>query len=277
VQQWIAELESARGRPADLCLAVGDVEAFLTADDHRRKAARRTMPAEFAEYADGSRALHRPLYFIAGNNEDFVTLHATPEGAEVGPGLFYLGRVGVRTLEDIRVGYLSGIHAPRFYDRPLEEPTNLERAKQAGYFRHDEVATLGRESKIDLMLVHEWPRGMVSRSRAVENGCTRELRAFKFPWIGNPVTRTLVDKMRPQWLLCGHSHTAFAVTIAHPGGGETRVACLDQSARADGAVFWMEWAGGRALRAGWGTSGVEAWKQGEPWNESRTPEEVARE
>src|SRR5438552_6571956 len=76
VQEWLAALEAALGRPIDLAFAVGDVEAFATADDHRRKAAKRTMPAEFAEYADARRQLHRPLYFIGGNNEDFEALHS---------------------------------------------------------------------------------------------------------------------------------------------------------------------------------------------------------
>ena len=53
VEQWLAQLEEARGRPVDLVFAVGDVEAFTQSEDHRRKAAKRGMPAEFAEYAAG--------------------------------------------------------------------------------------------------------------------------------------------------------------------------------------------------------------------------------
>ena len=75
VEAWLDALEEARRRPVDLVLAVGDVEAFRLADDHRRKAAKRGMPAEFAVYADGVRAMKRPLYFIGGNNEDFEALH----------------------------------------------------------------------------------------------------------------------------------------------------------------------------------------------------------
>jgi hypothetical protein len=72
--------------------------------------------------------------------------------------------------------------------------------------------------------------------------------------------------------LCGHSHTAFAGLLEHEDGSVTHVACLDQAARPEGAVFWLEWQDGRAVRAGWGISGEVAWKEGERWNECRTPQ-----
>jgi hypothetical protein len=122
-----------------------------------------------------------------------------------------------------------------------------------------------------MLLVHEWPRGIVSRAAASARGCHRDLKAYRFPWIGNPVTRAVVDRIRPAWVLCGHSHTAFASVIEHEGGGATYVACLDQAARPEGAVFWIEWEQGRAVRAGWGITGREAWKVGERWDECRTP------
>ena len=50
VRTWLDALERALERQVDAVLAVGDVEAFPTADDHRRKAAKRTMPAEFAAF-----------------------------------------------------------------------------------------------------------------------------------------------------------------------------------------------------------------------------------
>src|SRR5687768_76284 len=130
VETWLEALESARGRPVDLVLAVGDVEAFRRADDHRRKAAKRTMPAEFAEYADGLAQVKRPLYFIGGNNEDFEALHDSPEGCDLAPNVHYLGRAGLRTVKGLRVAYLSGIHAPRFFEQPLKRPTSLDSAKQ---------------------------------------------------------------------------------------------------------------------------------------------------
>jgi predicted phosphodiesterase len=263
-------LEAARGKPVDLVLAVGDVEAFRRADDHRRKAAKRAMPAEFAAYADGSRRMKRPLYFIGGNNEDFEALHDHPEGFDLAPNVHYLGRAGLQQLQGLRVGYLSGIHAPRFFDQPLKRPTSLDTAKQAGYFRAPEVERISNLRDVDLFLVHEWPRGIVQRARDEGLPSSRPLPSY---WIGNPITRRLVDTIRPRWVLCGHSHKGFAVSLGGEGSRPvSRIACLDQAARPEEAVFWLEYEGREPVRAGWGLSGEVAWKAGEPWNLTRLPE-----
>lgn len=263
-------LEAARGRSVDLVLAVGDVEAFRRSDDHRRKAAKRAMPAEFAEYADGTRRMKRPLYFIGGNNEDFEALHDHPEGCLLAPNVHYLGRAGLRQVKGLRVGYLSGIHAPRFFEQPLKRPTSLDSAKQAGYFRAPEVEKVMALRDVDLFLVHEWPRGIVQRARDEALPSARPLPSY---WIGNPITRRLVDTVRPRWVLCGHSHKGFAVSLGGEGHHRpvSRIACLDQAARADEAVFWMEYEGREPVRAGWGLSGEVAWKAGDPWNLTRLP------
>lgn len=270
VQGWLADLEQARGREIDRVFAVGDVEAFLRADDHRRKAAKRTMPAEFAEYAGGARTMHRPLSFVGGNNEDFAELHKMPGGGDVAPGVEYLGRVGVRKREGLQVGYLSGIYAPRYFDQPLIEPKSADTYKQAGYFRRAEVEQLMGEHEVDLLLVHEWPKGLIQRGKHA-----RTLRAHRTPWIGNPHTRTLVERITPSWVWCGHSHVPYAATLIGHHGAVTRVACLDQAARPEGSIFWMEWRGGEPLRGGWGTTGKIHWHAGDPWTEANVPEDSA--
>ncbi|MBJ6763264.1 metallophosphoesterase [Myxococcaceae bacterium JPH2] len=269
VEAWLDALAQARGRDVDLVLAVGDVEAFRRADDHRRKAAKRAMPAEFAEYADGVRRVNRPLYFIGGNNEDFEALHDVQDGGELAPGVHYLGRSGLRELRGLRVAYLSGIHAPRFYSQPLKRPSSLDTAKQAGYFREAEVERLLLARDVDVLLVHEWPRGIVQRARDEHPDPPRPLPSY---WIGNPVTRRVVDTLEPRWVLCGHSHKAFAMTLeGHGRSGATRVACLDQASRPDESLFWMEFEGREVVRAGWGTSGAVTWEPPRRWDMSMLP------
>ncbi|HSP77465.1 MAG TPA: metallophosphoesterase [Myxococcaceae bacterium] len=265
VEAWLDALEEARGRAVDVVLAVGDVEAFRLADDHRRKAAKRAMPAEFAEYADGQRMMKRPLYFIGGNNEDFEALHDVQEGGLLAPNVFYLGRAGLKQVAGLRVGYLSGIHAPRFYEQPLKRPRSLDTAKQAGYFRVSEVERVSALRDVDVLLVHEWPRGLPQKAQ--EEGPPPPGRTLPSYWIGNPVTRRLVETVHPRWVLCGHSHRAFVVTLGGNGNKPlTRVACLDQATRPEESLFWMELEGRDVVCAGWGTSGQVAWRAGQPWN-----------
>ena len=259
VRAWLETLERALERPADAVLAVGDVEAFATADDHRRKAAKRTMPAEFAAFARGEARMTRPFYFIGCNNEDFESLHDLSHGGEVSPGVRYLGRVGTASIAGLRVGWLSGIYAPKWLDTPLQSPTTAATRKQAGYFRRDEVDRLRGERQLDLLLTHEWPRGLFARTPG------KPVR----PWMGNPLTRELVDEIQPSWLLCGHSHERFAATLHHDGGTQTRVACLDEAAEPDGSVLWMEWSQGQVIRAGWGIDGHVFWAPSQAWGASR--------
>ena len=259
VRTWLDALERALDRPVDAVLAVGDVEAFAEPDDHRRKAAKRNMPAEFAAFARGESRMPRPFYFIGGNNEDFESLHTLHGGGEVAPGVHYLGRVGAATIAGVRVGWLSGIYAPKWLETPLQAPTTAATRKQAGYFRLAEVEKLRAERKVDLLLTHEWPRGLFARTPG------KPVR----PWMGNPLTRSVVDALQPPWLLCGHSHEQFAATLHHEGGVPTRVACLDEAAEPEGAVLWMEWSDGEARRVGWGIDGHVSWSPTQPWGAAR--------
>lgn len=90
-------------------------------------------------------------------------------------------------------------------------------------------------------------------------------------WIGNPITRRLVETVYPRWVLCGHSHRAFAVSVGGNGRPVSRVACLDQAAHPEESVLWLEFEGREAVRAGWGLSGHVAWRAGEPWGPGVLP------
>lgn len=266
-------LERERGTTAELVLAVGDAEAFAQAEDHRRKAAKRGMPAEFADFAKGEATFDRPLYFIGGNNEDFEALHGIQSGGEIAPGVRYLGRAGVTDLAGLRVAYLSGIFAPKHFDKPLLRPISQETRKHAGYFRQDEPPKLLDATDVDILLVHEWPKGLLRRTP----NAGRKLRAYRFPWIGSTMTREVVDRLQPKWLFAGHSHVPLSTTLAHQGGGVTRIACLDQAAKPDGAIFWLELEGNEAKTAGWGISGTPCWQSGQTLTEAQTPEPVVEE
>ncbi len=262
VDEWLRQLEEARGRELDFTLAVGDVEAFPNPESPLRKGSKKALPAEFQEFAVGRRRMVRPMYFSGGNNEDFRGLHGIQGGGPLSEDLHYLGRAGVRKLKGLQVGWLSGIFAPKHFENPLAEPKDAATSKQAGYFRRADLQQLEGASA-DLLMVHEWPRGIVPRVAPPPAG----LRAFKFPWIGNAVTRTLVGHVKPQWVLCGHSHTPFAATLPP----SIRIACLDQAAKPEGAIFWIEWEGGEAVAAGWGITGAVAWTQDAPWDYRSAP------
>ena len=49
----------------------------------------------------------------------------------------------------------------------------------------------------------------------------------------------------------------------------TRWGSKGELSEADGAVLWMEWSRGEALRVGWGISGQASWTPAQPWGAPR--------
>lgn len=270
VEEWVRQLEEARGVEVGLVLAVGDVETFATPDDHRRKSTKRSMPAEFAAYASGERVMQRPFVFVGGNNEAFEDIERMPDGGDLAPGVSYLGRAGVKSLGGIRTAYLSGIYAPTRFDRPRLAVDRPETARQAGYFRQPEVDAVRAVEGADLLLLHEWPRGIAGRESAVARVGARGIRPNHWPQVGNPYAASVVTALRPPWVLCGHLHVPHAASLRWDDGTVTQVVCLDQAARSDGGFFWMDWDGEAFTAAGWGVTGEVSWRTGEPWDERQS-------
>lgn len=259
VETWLRELEQRHGRPLDAALGVGDLETFAAPEAPLRKRTKRVEPAEFGPYARGEKQLPCPLYFIAGNNEDFAALHGLQQGGELAPGVKYLGRAGMAEIAGLRVGFLSGILAPTSLQRPLEAPLNLELARRAGHYRQSELEAVADLGKVDLLLLHDWPRGVATRGPRGDHKPPP-------PFWGSLPGRQLVDALRPAWVLCGHHHMAWAATL-----GPSRVACLDETERPEASLFWMEVERGKVARAGWGLGAEPAWRAGEPWDPTHLP------
>ena len=263
VEAWLRELEQAHGQKLELAIAVGDLETFVAAEDPLRKRQKRTGAAEFGPYASGAKAMPCPLVFLGGNNEDFAPLHEMQQGGELAKGVRYLGRAGATTLASASVAFLSGIFAPTSFERPLEPPRTLELARRAGHFRRWEVEAVAQARDVELLLLHDWPSGLVRRGII---GPEPTPPAF---W-GNLQASQLVDALRPSWVLCGHQHRAWAGTLGR-GPKPTRVACLDEAERPAGAVLWMQLESGEIVRVGWGLSTQPAWERGQPWTAEHAP------
>lgn len=270
VEDWVDQLEQSRGEPVAFVLAVGDVETFSTPDDHRRKATKRAMPAEFAAYAAGERRMRRPFVFVGGNNESFEDLEEMPDGGELAPDVRYLGRAGVKELHGLHVAYLSGIYAPTRFARPRLAVDRPENARQAGYFRQPEVDVVKQVPRADMLVLHEWPRGIADRGSAVAKVGARGIRPAHWPQVGNPYASALVTHLRPPWVLCGHLHVPHAVSLHWDDDRVTRVVCLDQAAKPEGSVLWLKYDRGETIAAGWGTSGEVSWQPGDPWDERQS-------
>ncbi len=205
-------LDVARGRwgQFDFVLAVGDAEPNRDYEDHLGVVGppRYRKVGDFPRVAAGDINLRAPLYFIAGNHDPYPALDQAGAG-EWAPGVWWLGRWGITKIQDVNVGFLSGIFSRKYSDTP--EPKRGD-AKQRIYWHRSELEQLTRAARryhgrVDVLLTHDWPSG-VGTNRAGEP-------------VGDLSVRRLAEKLRPRVHACGHMHYDHRANI-----GSTQVVCL---------------------------------------------------
>lgn len=219
-------------------LQVGDFEP------HRHDADLATMAAparhrrlgDFPDFASRRAAFPWPVVFIGGNHEPYGFLDARPEGFELLPNCRYLGRAETMTVRGVRVAGLSGILQEDAFQwrRPPVSSLGAVSSKAFAYFNEHDVDRLLAAGRCDVLMVHDWPAGIVSASDAAD--FDRHRRSMRYDTVGNEYARMLVDGLRPRLVLCGHMHKAYRATVQHSSGEATRVCCLGSVEQSRGAV-----------------------------------------
>jgi lariat debranching enzyme len=218
----LARLRAQAG-PLEFLLAVGDVQANrdeAEADDIRRPARYRHEVGDFPDVAAGRLDLGAPLYFVGGNHEPWAALDAHP-GGPWSPGVWFLGRAGVREVHGLRVAYLSGVWSPRVSvaGRPADAGPRLRT-----FYTLEEVEAVARAAAgrpVDVLVTHDWPAGIAGPHRGRP--------------VGRPELRQLTETLRPQLHLCGHLHHRLQARI-----GPTTVLCLGHIRSGADAVAAVE-------------------------------------
>jgi lariat debranching enzyme len=195
----LSEWERQHRERLSFVLQVGDFEAVR---DHMDLA---SMPVpqkyrkmgDFAAYHIGFAAFPWPVWFVAGNHEPFAFLGSMPRGGQAAHNCFYLGRSGQMDLEGLRLGWLGGVSVD---GGPLDGPLGSDWKKHA-YFRHREVDEVLKDGQVDILMLHEWPRGAATPEEA-----RGKRRADAVSGPGNDTARLLVDLLQPRLVLAGHNH-----------------------------------------------------------------------
>ena len=199
-----------RQAPLDLVLQVGDAMPVRDTTDLSFT----PVPAKhrkLGSFAQIKGPWPVATLMIGGNHEPWNRLDAMPEGGPLLPNLDYLGRAGVREWAGLRLAWVSGIYSPRWFDCPRRAwPYGPERAKEAGYFRREDLEPARKWGRADIMLMHPWPTQL-------ESGVGPEGRR---PWVdvGVQPLGDLVRAVRPRFVFCGHMH--------HPGRADVDGTCF---------------------------------------------------
>jgi hypothetical protein len=229
--------ERAFGAKLDLVLQVGDLEphrderdlATMSAPEKYRKL------GDFPRYATGESRLPWEVVFIAGNHEPYGWLEEHPSGGYLIPGLYYLGRAGAVERLGLRIGGFSGVYHPLHSERdrrPAPSSDDARRWKLATYStREDEARALALGS-VDLLLLHDWPEGLLARSDA------NRLPTLEST-VGSPRGRRLVEHLAPRIVFCGHLHVPYARALAVPGHAPVPVHALANVEKGEDSVAFV--------------------------------------
>ncbi|HRI63879.1 MAG TPA: metallophosphoesterase [Polyangium sp.] len=209
-------------------LQVGDFEPIRHEDDLSSLAAPakyRTI-GEFPDFFNGRAVFPWPVYFIGGNHEPYGLLDTIPDGGQVIHNCTYIGRTGVIEIGGLRIAGLSGIFQADAFERrrPSLQDLGKTSKKEYTYFRKDDIDSAANFESIDILLVHEWPDGVIAPEHADEFENIR--RSSRYDAVGNEYARLLMEVLEPRLVLCGHMHKRYHHRLRLESGKFVDVRCL---------------------------------------------------
>lgn len=225
LQSW----ESRFRKQLAFVLQVGDFEP------HRNAADVATMDApnkykklgNFPNFYSGKSIFPWPIWFIGGNHEPYGFLDQKPEGFEVAKNCHYLGRVGSVVLGKLKIVGVSGIYREDLYYRKRPDVSQIGSRSNKDYigFTQDEIAQAIDLKSADILLLHEWPRGVISPVDMAEFQQWRCSLGYDDE-VGNDYARMLVEFLKPKLVLCGHMHKRYRNQVSFSPGVVTDICCL---------------------------------------------------
>ena len=214
------------GVELDFVLQVGDFEPHRHEDDLETMCspAKYRKLGEFADYHSGRARFPWPIHFIGGNHEPYGFLDRLKAG-RAAENCFFLGRVARVRIQGLAVVGLSGIERSRCLDgRPPIREIGPKGTKNYVGFTEEEVLQAAGAGPADVLLLHDWPAGVVDPLDADQFRFGH--RAGGVDSIGNASARLVVDELRPNWVLCGHMHRSYRTEIRHRDGTRSSFAGL---------------------------------------------------
>lgn len=209
-RRLLKDWEERSGQSLDFVLQVGDFEAHRSEDDLATMAApaKYRQLGDFGAFYQGKESLPWPLYFIGGNHEPYGFLDREGPG-ELAENIHYLGRAGRIELFGLQVIGLSGIYIEEQFQEARPTCDKLDRISNKRFigFLETELNELLDGGHADILLLHDWPTGIVTDEDLPR--LEPLMRKSRFEQLGNPYARLLAELIEPQWVFCGHMHVPY--------------------------------------------------------------------
>jgi len=211
----------------DILLCCGDFQSVRNHSDLLTMAVppKYRSLGSFHEYYSGEKVAPFLTIFVGGNHEASGYLQELYYGGWVAPNIYYLGVAGcvnvVKGSRRITIGGISGIYKSFDYNKghfeqPPYTPNTLRsvyHVRQLNVYR----MSLLSSPKIDVMLSHDWPRGIeqygdVRRLLSQKKYFRKEVEENN---LGSPACERLLYELKPKWWFAAHLHVKFFAQVCH--------------------------------------------------------------
>ena len=175
---------------------------------------------DFHEYYNGTRKAPFLTIYIGGNHEASNHHLELFYGGWVAPNIYYLGAAGVVRCGSLRIAGLSGIWKGYDYRKPRYEqlPFTADDVKTVYHIREYDVERLRHvRTQIDIGISHDWPQGVEweGDSHALFKMKPLFEADARNKHLGSPVTKDLLDHLRPSYWFSAHLHCKYVAVIDH--------------------------------------------------------------
>ncbi len=225
VRQW----ESEYNTRIDFILQVGDFEPHRSVEDLKTMDApsKYKKLGDFPDFYVRKKKFTHPVWFIGGNHEPYGFLDLIPDGSEISPNCHYLGRVNSIELLGLKIVGVSGIYKEEVFNkknRPSAQEIHYHSNSEYIGFLESEIDKALEYSYADVLLLHEWPQGVVDLEASDAFGKHHYISQSRE--VGNEYARLLVEALQPQLVLCGHMHISYRTLMQTPSGIFSKICCL---------------------------------------------------
>ena len=93
------------------------------------------------DYVSGKKVFSIPTYFIDCSEISHAIHHLYPDGKEICKNFTFLGKQGIKDIEGLKIGYLSGVMSKKF-PKLYKEKVDKKISVTGAYYTQSEVDQL---------------------------------------------------------------------------------------------------------------------------------------
>ncbi|MEK6830551.1 MAG: metallophosphoesterase [Nanoarchaeota archaeon] len=198
----VSQFERGLGINLETIIQIGDFHAIRDEKDLRDFSAPEKYKSlgDFPLFYRQGKVLKK-TFFIGGNHDNNQWHSKYPEGYELIKDLYYLGRSGIRSFDEINVGFVSGNYSEKSFNEH-------GRGKYNHFTKADIDALINLDKKADVLLFHDWPNirklneGVIKESISHPKNLEFALKRN----FGSVELYNLVKELKPRYVFSGHVH-----------------------------------------------------------------------